>query len=283
MCTGVHAVNLNFHSVHLAATPQALSAREPLSLARRGIVSISNGITHHGYGLAESTRQPYRILVADGHPIVREGLAALINRRSDMIVIAQASSGQAAVDQFVAQSPDLAILELEFPLMDGVETVRSICAKVPAARLVVFTTCLGEEDIYRALRAGAFGYLLKDTSLPDLIECILAVAQGKRWIPASVAAQLGKRVQGRELTSRETQVLRALSSGMSNKEIGSALDISEATVKVHVTHILEKLSVTGRAEAINVALRQGLVHMDHSVAARDETNFVSRRNGFSNA
>ena len=246
-------------------------------------MSISNGITHHGYELAESTRQPYRILVADGHPIVREGLAALINRRSDMIVIAQASSGQAAVDQFVAQSPDLAILELEFPLMDGVETVRSICAKVPAARLVVFTTCLGEEDIYRALRAGAFGYLLKDTSLPDLIECILAVAQGKRWIPASVAAQLGKRVQGRELTSRETQVLRALSSGMSNKEIGSALDISEATVKVHVTHILEKLSVTGRAEAINVALRQGLVHMDHSVAARDETNFVSRRNGFSNA
>ncbi len=230
-------------------------------------MSISNGITDHGYGLAESTRQPYRVLVADEHPIVREGLAALINRRSDMVVIAEASSGQDAVDQFIAQCPDLAILELKLPLMDGIETVKSICAKNPLARLVVFTTCVGEEDIYRALRAGAFGYLLKSTSLPELIECILAVAQGKRWIPPSVAAQLGKRVQNRGLTPRETQVMRALTSGMCNKEIGSALDISESTVKVHVTHILEKLNATGRTEAINVALKRGLVHMDQPEAA----------------
>jgi two-component system, NarL family, response regulator len=230
-------------------------------------MSISNGITDHGCGLAESTREPYRVLVADEHPIVREGLAAVINRRSDMIVIAEASSGQDAVDQFVAQSPDLAILELELPLMDGIETVKSICAKNSAARLVVFTTCVGEEDIYRALRAGAFGYLLKSTSLTELIECILAVAQGKRWIPPSVAAQLGKRVQDGGLTPRETQVMRALTIGKSNKEIGSALDISESTVKVHVTHILEKLNVTGRTEAINVALKRGLVHMDQTEAA----------------
>ena len=230
-------------------------------------MSISNGITDHACGLAESTRHPYRILVADEHPIVRQGLAALINRRSDMIVIAEVSSGQDAVDQFVAQSPDLAILELELPLMDGIETVKSICAKDPAARLVVFTTCVGEEDIYRALRAGAFGYLLKSTSLSELIECILAVAQGKRWIPPSVAAQLGKRVQDRGLTPREMQVMCALTTGMCNKEIGSALDISESTVKVHVTHILEKLKVTGRTEAINVALKRGLVHMDHTDAA----------------
>ena len=244
-------------------------------------MSISNGIMDHGCALADSTREPYRVLVADEHPIVREGLAALINRRSDMKVIAEASSGREAVDQFVAQSPDLALLELKLPLMDGIETVKSICAKNPAARLVVFTTCVGEEDIYRALRAGAFGYLLKSTSLPELIECILAVAQGKRWIPPSVAAQLGKRVQDRELTLRETQVMRALTTGMCNKEIGSALDISEATVKVHVTHILEKLKVNGRTEAINVALRRGLVHMDQSVAARGESDFGSRWNGFS--
>ena len=200
-----------------------------------------------------------------------------------MKVIGEASSGQDAVDQYVTESPDLAILELKFPLMDGIETVKSICAKVPAARLVVFTTCVGEEDIYRALRAGAFGYLLKNTSLPELIECILAVAQGKRWIPPSVAAQLGKRVQARELTPREAQVIRALTTGMSNKEIGSVLGISEATVKVHVTHILEKLKVTGRMEAINVALRRGLVHMDQSVAARDEADFASRWNCFSHA
>ena len=225
-------------------------------------MSISNGIADHGCGLAESTTQPYRILVADEHPIVREGLAALINRRSDMKVVAEASSGKEAVDQFVAQSPDLAILELKFALMDGFETVKSICATNPEARLVVFTTCVGEEDIYRALRAGAFGYLLKSTALPQLIECILAVAQGKRWIPPSVAAQLGKRVQDRGLTPREAQVMHTLTTGMSNKEIGSALDISESTVKVHVTHILEKLDVTGRTEAINVALKRGLVHMD---------------------
>jgi two-component system, NarL family, response regulator len=225
-------------------------------------MSISNGITDYGCGLAESSRQPYRILIADEHPIVREGLAALINRRSDMIVIGEASSGREAVDKFVAQSPDLVLLELKLPLMDGIETVKSICAKNPAARLVVFTTHVGEEDIYLTLRAGAFGYLLKSTSLAELIECILAVAQGKRWIPPSVAAQLGKRVQNRGLTSRETQVMRALATGKSNKEIGSALDISESTVKVHVTHILEKLNVTGRTEAINVALKRGLVHMD---------------------
>ena len=230
-------------------------------------MSISNGVTDHDCALAESTRAPYRLLVADEHPIVREGLAALINRRSDMKVIAEASSGREAVDQFVAQSPDLVLLELKLPLMDGIETVKAICAKNPAARLVVFTTCVGEEDIYRALRAGAFGYLLKSTSLAELIECILAVAQGKRWIPPSVAAQLGKRVQDRELTPRETQVMRALTTGMCNKEIGSALDISESTVKVHVTHILEKLKVTGRTEAINVALKRGLVHMDQTEAA----------------
>jgi len=224
-------------------------------------------MTNHGCELAGAIRQPYRVLVVDEHPIVREGLAALINRRSDMIVIAEASSGQDAVDQFFALSPDLTILELRFPSMDGIEAVTAICAKDPAARLVVFTTCVGEEDIYRALRAGAFGYLLKSTSLSELIECILAVAEGKRWIPPSVAAQLGKRVQDRGLTSRETQVLRALATGKSNKEIGSALDISESTVKVHMTHILEKLNVTGRTEAINVALKRGLVHMDQTEAA----------------
>ncbi len=133
-------------------------------------------------------------------------------------------------------------------MLDGIETVKSICAKNPAARLVVLTSCVGEEDIYRAVRAGAFEYVLKSTSLPELVEFILAAARGKRWIPPSVAAQLGKRVQDRELTVRETQVMRALTTGMCNKEIGSALDISETTVKMHVTHILEKLKVTGRTE-----------------------------------
>jgi DNA-binding NarL/FixJ family response regulator len=147
-------------------------------------------------------------------------------------------------------------------LMDGVEAVIAICKRVPSARVVIFTICQGEEDIYRAMRAGAFGYLLKDAPLSELVECIRSVVQGRRWVPPAVAARLGKRVGDRALTPRELEVIRVLTSGKSNKEIGTLLDISEATVKVHITHILEKLKVTGRTEAINVAMRRGLVHMD---------------------
>jgi DNA-binding NarL/FixJ family response regulator len=201
------------------------------------------------------------VLIADEEPIVRAGLATLINRRSDMQVIAEASDGQQAVDEYVSSSPDVALLELRLPFMDGIETVTAICARVPDARLVIFTTCQGEEDIYRAMRAGAYGYLLKNTPLNELLECIRAVADGKRWIPPSIAARLGKRVADRGLTVRETEVLRAVVSGKSNKEVGSALDISEATVKVHMTHLMEKLNVAGRTEAITEAIKRGLVHM----------------------
>jgi two-component system NarL family response regulator len=209
----------------------------------------------------------HTVLIADGFPIVREGLATLINRRSDMRVVAEAANGQEAVDKFIAHSPDITLLELRLPLMDGVEVVISICKRVPSARLIIFTTCQGEEDIYRAMRAGAYGYLLKDTPLSELVECICAVGEGRRWIPPPVAARLGKRVADRALTARELQVIRELSGGKSNKEIGSILDISEATVKVHITHILEKLKVTGRTEAINVAVRRGLVRMDSLAVA----------------
>jgi two-component system NarL family response regulator len=202
------------------------------------------------------------VLIADEHPIVREGLIAVINRASDMQVVAEASNGDEAAEKYLELAPDVALLELRLPNMDGVETVTSICAKAPAARLVVFTACQGEEDIYRALRAGAYGYIFKNTSLDELLECIRAVAHGKRWIPPPVAAQLGKRVADRGLTLRETDVLRAVAIGKSNKQIGTTLDISEATVKVHVTHILEKLHAAGRTEAINVAVRRGLVRMD---------------------
>jgi two-component system NarL family response regulator len=208
-----------------------------------------------------------RVLIADDHPVVREGLATLINRRSDMCVVAEAADGREAVEKFVAHSPDVALLEFRLPIMDGVETVISICEKMPAARLVIFTTCRGEEDIYRAVKAGVYGYLLKDTPLSEVIECIRAVAQGKRWLPPAVAAMLGKRVAGRGLTARELEVIRELSSGKCNKEIGAVLNISEATVKVHITHILEKLKVTGRTEAINVAVKRGLVHMDSAAVA----------------
>lgn len=211
---------------------------------------------------ADPLLKRHTVLIADDLPIVREGLARLINSRSDMQVVAEAKNGREAVDKFITYSPDIALLELRLPLMDGVEAVISICERVPSARLVIFTTCQGEEDIYRAMRAGAYGYLPKDASLAELVECIRAVAEGKRWIPLAVAARLGKRIAAKALTVRELEVMRELSSGKSNKEIGAVLDISEATVKVHMTHILEKLKVTGRTEAINAAMRRGLVHMD---------------------
>jgi two-component system NarL family response regulator len=211
---------------------------------------------------ADPLLRRHTVLIADDLPIVREGLARLINSRSDMQVVAEAANGREAVDKFITHSPDIALLELRLPLMDGVQAVISICERVPSARLVIFTTCQGEEDIYRAMRAGAYGYLPKDASLAELVECIRAVAEGKRWIPLAVAARLGKRIAAKALTVRELEVMRELSSGKSNKEIGAVLDISEATVKVHMTHILEKLKVTGRTEAINAAMRRGLVHMD---------------------
>jgi two-component system NarL family response regulator len=239
---------------------QRLSAG-PTAL-RRINMQTTEIIADNQVGDSEPLLKSYTVLIADEHPIVREGLATMINRRPDMRVVAEAANGREAVEKFVAHSPDVALLELRMPFMDGIQTVISIREKVPSARLVIFTTCLGEEDIYRALRAGAYGYLLKDTPLNELIECIRAVAQGERWIPVKVGASLGNRVAGRELTARESEVIRELSSGKSNKQIGTVLDISEATVKVHITHILEKLKVTGRGEAINIALRRGLVHMD---------------------
>ena len=212
-------------------------------------------------------RTPTTLLVADDHPVVLEGLVALINRQSDMQVVSQARNGREAVELFLAQRPDVALLDLRMPVMDGVEAISAICEKDPAARLIVVTIYQSEEDIYRALRAGAQGILLKDAPAEEIVECIHAVAQGKTWIPPEVGAKLAKRVTVRELTPREMEVMHAVAKGKSNKEIGVALDISEATVKVHVTHILEKLRASGRTEAIGLAVNRGLVRMDAVVAA----------------
>lgn len=202
-----------------------------------------------------------RVMLADDHPVVREGLRAAINRGPDMHIVAEAANGREAVDKFFTEKPDVALLDLRMPVMNGLETVATICQKDPAARLVVLTTYEDEEDIYRSLRAGAQGYVLKNVEVAQLMECIRAVAAGGTWIPPAIGAKLANRIADQELTPREMEVLRALSTGKSNKEIGSAFNISEATVKVHVTHILEKLKVTGRTEAINAAVKRGLVHI----------------------
>jgi len=222
------------------------------------------GLNTHGdsYETHMKKSKPFRVLIADDHPVVREGLVTLINRQPEMQVVAEASNGQEAVEQFLAQRPDMALLDLRMPAMDGVEAVIAIREKSQTARLIVLTTYQSEEDIYRALKAGAQGYVLKDVPAEELVECIRAVASGKTWIPPGVGARLAKRVANKQLTIREMEVLRVMATGKSNKEIGAVFNISEATVKVHVSHILEKLKAAGRTEAISLAVKRGLVHLD---------------------
>jgi two-component system, NarL family, response regulator len=207
------------------------------------------------------------ILVADDHPMVREGLVSLIGREPDMRVVAEAGNGREAIEQFFKYSPDVTLLDLRMSVVDGMNALISICDKEPSARIAIITSYELEEDIYRALRAGALGYILKDVTPEQLRECIHTVADGRTWVPPQIGAKLARRVSDHELTRRETQVLDAVATGKSNKEIGAAFNISEATIKVHMTHILEKLRVTGRTEAINVAVKRGLVHLDLASAA----------------
>jgi DNA-binding NarL/FixJ family response regulator len=184
-----------------------------------------------------------------------------------MRVIAEAENGREAVEQFFALRPDVALLDLRMPVMDGVEALIAIRKRAPGASLVIVSTFHNEQDIYRAVQAGAHGYVLKDTPTEDLARCIRTVGSGGTWIPPAVAAKLAKRLATQQLTRRELEVLRKVAGGKSNKEIGAALCISEATVKVHVTHILEKLKVAGRTEAIGVAVNQGLVDLAETAAA----------------
>jgi DNA-binding NarL/FixJ family response regulator len=203
-----------------------------------------------------------KLLVADNHPVVLAGVASMLSGRNDMSIVEQARNGQEAVEKFLALRPDVGVFEVRMPVMNGIEAVDAIRARLPGARLLMFTTCQSEEDVYRAVRAGAQGYVFKNALTEELVQSIRAVGSGQQWIPLIAAAQLAKRIADRQLTVREQEVMVAITSGKSNKEIGVALNISEATVKVHVTHILEKLKASGRTEAIRLAVQRGLVYLD---------------------
>ena len=209
-----------------------------------------------------SPDSPLKILIADDHPLVRKGLVTAIGRQSDMHVIAEAANGREAVAKTLAQLPDLSLLDVRMPLMDGIEAARYILEKRPLARVMLLSSYETPEDIYRAMEAGAQGFILKEAPMEEIFDAIRAVARGGTRISRKVGAHLAKRVSAQELTPREREVLRELSAGKSNKEIGVAFDISEATVKVHVTHLLNKLKVAGRSEAINAAVKRGLVRLD---------------------
>ncbi|MBC7938437.1 MAG: response regulator transcription factor [Chitinophagaceae bacterium] len=202
---------------------------------------------------------PYRILIADDHPIVRMGLASMVAARAELELVGQAESGEAAVQQYLQLQPDVVLMDLRMPGVDGVAAIKAIRARDPAARIIILTTFDGEEDIYRGLRAGAKAYLLKDAPHDQIIDCIQAVMRGQHVLPAPVALKLAGRLEGEELSRRELEVLRQMATGKSNKEIARITNITEGTVKFHVTAVMAKLGAKSRTEAVAVAIRRGLI------------------------
>jgi DNA-binding NarL/FixJ family response regulator len=202
-----------------------------------------------------------RILIADDHSVVREGLVSLVKRKSDMMVVAEASNGREAVDLWKQHRPDVTLLDLRMPELDGVGAIKEIRELDPNAHIVVLTTFDGDEDIYRAIKTGAKGYLLKDAAREALMECIRKVHAGETCIPPALAAKLAERVSGETLSAREIEVLQRIAAGKSNKEIGAELFISEGTVKTHVKSIFSKLDVVSRTEAVATATRRGLIQL----------------------
>jgi two-component system, NarL family, response regulator len=203
-----------------------------------------------------------RILIVDDHPVVRDGLAAMIERLDDMTVIGEAANGREALDLFRIHRPDVTLMDLRMPEMDGVEAIRAIRSEAPHARILVLTTYGGDEEIYRALQAGAQGYSLKDVGREEMLAAIRIVHAGGKHIPPAVAAKLAEQISRVELTSRELEVLGLMAEGKSNREIAAALFIVEGTVKTHVTNILLKLSAQDRTQAVTIALKRGILHLE---------------------
>src|SRR6266403_4055787 len=206
-------------------------------------------------------KQRIRVLIGDDHTVVREGLLLLLEGRPDLVVVGEASNGREAVDLWKEHRPDVTLLDLRMPELDGVEAIKAIRANDEQARIIVLTTFDGDEDIYRAIQAGAKGYLLKDVPREALMDCIRRVHAGETCVPVHLAAKLAERVSGETLSDREIDVLKLMALGKSNKEIGSDLFISEGTVKSHVKAIFAKLNVISRTEAVANATRRGLIRL----------------------
>lgn len=203
-----------------------------------------------------------RVLVVDDHALLRTGVANIINQEPDLRVVAEAGNGAEALEAYQQHHPDVTLLDLRMPVMEGVEAVHRIRAKDPNARVIVLTTYDTDEEIARALRAGAKAYVLKDISADDLVNCIRDVLAGKTYLAPAAAAKLAEGVTRVQLTPRELATLQLMADGKANKEIASELSISERTVKTHLGHLFEKLGVTSRTEAIGVATRRGLVRLE---------------------
>lgn len=208
-----------------------------------------------------SDQQPIKVFSVDDHPLLREGLAAIINNQSDMLIVAQASTGGEAVQKFREHQPEVTLMDLRLPDMSGIDALITIRAEFPEARVIMLTTFEGDVEIQRSLEAGARGYLLKSMPPKELVEVIRQVHRGKKRIPQEVAAHLAEHVGDESLTEREVEVLQHISGGNRNRDIAEQLFISEETVKVHIKHIMEKLGASDRTQAVAIAVRRGIIQL----------------------
>ena len=202
-----------------------------------------------------------RILTADDHALLRQGIAALVELEPDLELVAQASTGREAIEQFRRHQPDITLMDLQMPDISGIEAIIAIRGEFPDARIVVLTTYAGDVQVARALKAGARGYLLKGNVHTDLLETIRAVHAGRKRIPPEVAAELAMHTTEDELTARELEVLKLIAKGNANKEIAARLAVAEDTVKKHVTSILEKLAANDRTHAVTIGLERGIIEL----------------------
>jgi DNA-binding NarL/FixJ family response regulator len=203
-----------------------------------------------------------RLLVADDHPVVRNGLAAVIDERPDLVLVAAAENGQQAVEFYREHRPDVCLMDLRMPVLDGVKAIRAITTEFPSARILALTTFEGDADIRRALDAGARGYLLKDMLVTEVIGAVRAVHRGERVIPYAVAERLARFVPRSDLSGREREVLGLVARGLSNKQVARAIGRTGETVKIHLKNIFAKLDVADRTEAVTLGLARGLIHLE---------------------
>jgi DNA-binding NarL/FixJ family response regulator len=206
--------------------------------------------------------KPIRILVVDDHFMVRMGLSASLNVESDMEVIAEAGSGNDALEAYRKHHPNLVLMDLRLPGMSGVECTAAMIREFPAASILMLSTHSGEEEIYRAMQAGARGYIVKSILREELLRAVREVYAGRQYVDPVVASHLAERRSHRPLSAREVEVLQMVARGLGNKEIAGALNIAEVTVKLHVSHVLEKLGVKDRTQASTVALQRGIISLD---------------------
>jgi DNA-binding NarL/FixJ family response regulator len=204
---------------------------------------------------------PIRVLTVDDHAVLRKGIAALVNGESDMKLVAEASDGQEAIDKFRLHQPDVTLMDLQMPTLNGIEAIIGIRSEFPNARIIVLTTYTGDVQVSRALKAGARGYILKGHVRRELLDTIRAVHAGQKRIPPEVAAELAEHAAEDDLSAREIDVLRLIAAGNANKEIAGQLSIAEDTVKSHVSNILAKLGANDRTHAVTIGLKRGIIEL----------------------